>query len=247
VKIKYSGGIIGLDEVIKFLAFTGQTDSLYRGIIARREAIKKAGELKIVAADEELQEFADHLRLTWGLFSSKDMLDFLSQNGLTVDDFADYCEAAVLTRKLKDHLADESKIREHFINNRSEFDLARLSTITVKEESLAGEIVLQVAEEGADFHALARKYSQDESTKHAGGFLGLVPRRHFRPDIAAKVFNAAAGEVVGPFPGDGSLLLIYVEELIRAELNDRIKDLIKERIFEEWASSFLKETITVTS
>lgn len=246
MKIKYSRGIIGLDEVIKFLAFTGQTDSLYREIIARTEAIKKARELKIAAADEELQEFADHLRLPRGLFSRVDTLDFLSQNGLTVDDFADYCEAAVLMRKLKDHLADESKIREHFINNRPEFDLARVSTITVAEESLAGEIVLQVAEDGADFHALARKYSQDESTKHAGGFLGLVPRQHFSPETAAKVFNAAAGDVVGPFPEGGSFLLLYVEELIRAELNDRTKDLIKERIFDEWASSFLKETITVT-
>jgi len=246
VKIKYSRGTIGFEEVIKFLAFSGQTDAIFRDVIARKEAIKKAGELKIEATDEELQEFADHLRVTWGLFTSKEMLGFLSLNGLTEDDFAGFCEAAVLTQKLKDHLADESKIREHFINNRAEFDRARVSTMTVKEESLAGEIILQVAEEGGDFHALARKYSLDESTKHTGGFLGLVPRRHFRPDIAAKVFNAAAGEVVGPVPGDGSWLLIYVEELARAELNDHLRDLIKERIFEDWASSFLRETIAVT-
>ena len=246
MKIKYSRGSLGLDEVLKFLAFSGQTDPIFREVIARKEAVKKAGELKIVAGDEELQEFADHLRVTWGFFSSQEMLDFLIRNGLTEDDFADFCEAAVLVHKLKDHLADEGKIREHFINNRAEFDRARVSTITVKEESLAGEIILQVAEEGADFHALARKYSRDESTKHAGGSLGLVPRRHFRPDIAAKVFNASAGEVVGPLSGDGSWLLIYVEELARAELNDQLRDLIKERIFEEWASSFLKETITVT-
>jgi parvulin-like peptidyl-prolyl isomerase len=246
MKIAYSQGVIELDKVIKFLALSGQAASLYREVIVRREATKKARELKIEASDEELQILADSLRLTWGLFSSQETLDFLSLNGLTEDDFADYCEAAVLIQKLKDHLADENKIREHFINNRSEFDLARISTMTVKEESLAGEIILQVTEEGADFHALARKYSLDESTKQAGGFLGLASRRNFKPEISAKVFNAAAGEVVGPFPDNGFIRLIYVEELIRAELNDQIRDLIKERIFDEWASSFLKGTISVT-
>jgi len=131
VNIKYSRGTVGLDEVIKFLALSGQTDPLYRGVIVRREAIRKAGELKIEATDEELQEFADNLRVTWGLFSSEEMLNFLSRNGLTEDDYGDYCEAAVLTQKLRDRLADESKIREYFIANRSEFDLARVSTITV--------------------------------------------------------------------------------------------------------------------
>lgn len=246
MRIMHPLAILESDEVVKFMAFAGQSDPLFREIITRREAVKKAGELKIVATEEEMQEFADRFRLARGLSSSKDTFDFLGQNGLTEDDFIEYCETMVLTQKLKDHLANESKIREYFINNRSEFDLVRVSTITVKDEGLAGEIVLQVTEEGADFHALARKYSQDEDTKRAGGFIGLLSRRQFAPDIAAKVFNAAAGEVAGPFPGNGSWRLIYVEERIRAELNVRLKELIKERIFEEWASSCLGGKITVT-
>jgi len=246
VKITYGLGVIEADELIKSLSFSGQADPAFHGIIIRREAAKRAVELKIAAADEELQEFADHWRIARALFSAKDTLEHLARCGLTVDDFEDLCEQSVLMRKLKDHLAEEVRIRELFVHNRSEFDRAGVSTMTVRDKGLADEILVQVAEEGADFHALARKFSRDESTKHAGGALGLVPRRYFRPDIAAKVFHASAGDVVGPLPEDGAWLLVFVEELLKAELNDRTRDLIKERIFEEWVASFLKDALTVS-
>jgi parvulin-like peptidyl-prolyl isomerase len=241
----HPGAALKAGEVVKFLALAGQSDLLFREILVRKEAVRKAGELKIAASDEELQEFADRFRLARGLSSSKDTFDFLRRNGLTEEDFADYCEATVLTRKLKDHLADERTIRDYFINNRSDLDLTRVSTITVKDEGLASEIVLQVTEEGADFHALARKFSREEGTKDAGGFIGSVSRRHFSPEISAKVFNAARGEVVGPFPEEGIWRLYFVEERVRTELNDRTRELIKQRIFEDWASSSLKGQIAV--
>jgi len=63
--------------------------------------------------------------------------------------------------------------------------------------------------------------------------------------LTAKVFNAAEGEILGPYEWEGMHELILVEELKRAELNDDLKEVIKERIFEEWAVSFLRDGIRV--
>jgi parvulin-like peptidyl-prolyl isomerase len=158
-------------------------------VIKCREVIKKAQELRITASDEQLQEFADQYRTVRGLYSSGEMLNFLKNNGLTEDDFETFCEASVLTIALKNHLATERKIEEYFVNNWAEFDQARISMISVKEKALADEILVQIAEEGEDFHKLARKHSTDEATKYSGGYLGRVSRRMLSPDISAKVFN----------------------------------------------------------
>lgn len=245
VKIKYSQGHIETDEVVKFLSLAGQAEPVLKGIILGKEAAKKAAGLKIEASDEEVQAFADHWRLARSLFTARDTLDHFKRNGLTVDEFSDFCEQAVLMRKLKDHLASESRVREHFLHHRAEFDRARISTMTVRDKNLAEEIVVQVAEEKADFHVLARRFSQDENLKDAGGYLGFVARGRFRSDIAARIFNAAPGSILGPFREEGAWLVILVEDVVKAALTEKTRDLIKDRIFEEWVASFLKTAPTV--
>jgi hypothetical protein len=50
---------------------------------------------------------------------------------------------------------------------------------------------------------------------------------------------------MGPFEQENLFQLILIEEVIKAELTDNLKEEIKERIFMEWASQFLKEGITI--
>lgn len=246
MKITYLQNMITPEEVIKFLSLAGQSQSICAEIIKNKEVMKKAKELKIEVSDEQLQQFADTFRTIRGLHSAEEMLNFLKNAGLTEDDLEAFCEASLLTAALKEHLADEKKIEEYFINKRSEFDLARVSIMLVKEENLANEIIMQVTEDGEDFHALARRHSLDEATKYSGGYVGLISRKMLSPEITAKVFNAAAGDLLGPFQRDDLFQLILVEEVTKAELNDDVKEAIKESIFQEWVSQFLKEGTKVT-
>jgi len=245
MEIKYSKGAITPEEVIKHLSLSGKSSDIYAEIITNKEVVKKARELNIEITDEELQQFADNLRANLGIYSYEETLNFLNHYGLTEDDFEQYCELSILTSVLKDRFADENKIKEYFINNRSEFDHARISIILVEDESLANEILMQATEEDEDFHGLAKKYSLDETTKHAGGHVGLISRSLLPPDLTAKVFNATDGDILGPYEWEGKHELILVEALKRAALNDDLKETIKERIFEEWAISFLRDGINV--
>jgi len=211
MKIVYANDTITPVEMVKFLSLTWQSQPIYREIIKRKESMKKAQELKIEISDEELQQFVDNFRSAQGLFSAEATLNFLNNAGLTEDDFEVFCEISLLAAALKDHLADEKKISEYFVNNRSEFDRARISIIVVKEENLANEIVMQVNEDGEDFHALAREHSLDGATKYSGGYAGLVSRTMLTPELGAKVLNAAAGDLLGPFQHDDFYQLILVE------------------------------------
>jgi len=245
LEINYFKGKIRPEEVIKFLALTGQSFSLFSEIIKYKEVLKKAKELGMSASDEQLQEFADQYRAIRGLYSSNEMLNFLKSNGLTEDDFEAFCEATILLMFLKNHLATEKKIEEYFINYRSQFDLARISILLVKEKALANEIMIQINEEGGDFHQLARKHSIDEATRFSGGYVGNISREMLSPEISAKVFNAKPGDVLGPFEREDLFQLILVEEVMRAELNDEVKEAIKERMLGEWVSQFLRDGIKI--
>jgi len=245
LKITYSNDTITPEDVIRFLSLTGQSQSIYNQVIIHKEVVKKAKEMNMDVSDEQLQQFADNYRSIRGLYSAQEMLDFLDRSGLTEDDFETFCEASILEDDIKYRMAEMKNIEAYFINNRSEFDLARISIIAVKEESLAKEIAMQVTDDGEDFHALARTHSLEEKTKHTGGYVGLVSRKMLSPEIAAKVFSANAGELLGPFQKETYHQLIRVEEVIKSELNDHVKEMIKKRIFAQWASQFFEGGIRI--
>jgi parvulin-like peptidyl-prolyl isomerase len=247
MEIKYSHGVITPEEVIRFLSFTNQLHSINIEIIKNKEVLKKAKELQISVSVKELQKCADSYRANHGLFSAERTYDFLNKAGLSEDDLEAFCENSILTAKLTDQLADDMKIEEYFVNNHSDFDLARIHKIVVKEKGLADEILIQIEEEEKDFHTGAREYSIDESTKYGGGYFGFVTRNMLQLDVAAKVFNASANDVLGPFEEEDLYELIKVEEVLKAELNDIVKEKIKKLLFEEWLTQFTKGELIVSS
>jgi parvulin-like peptidyl-prolyl isomerase len=246
VKIVYRGGEITPDEVVRFLALTGRADSIITDMIMHREAVKKARTLGADVTDQELQEFADSFRAVRSLYSAGEMIRFLESAGLGEDDFEAFCESSLFCTLLKEKLADEKAIEAYFVNNRSQFDLVRASVIMVGDENLAREIAIQVREEGADFHALARRHSLDVATKYAGGYSGLLTRTMFPTEVSSKVFSAGPGELLGPYRHDGMFQLILVEEMLRASLSEHVKASIKECIFREWLGTLLREGVSIT-
>jgi len=181
MKISYSEGAIRPEEVIHYLVLNGQANAVFREIIRNKEVTQKARQLNIEASDEELQQYANTFRLLNGRHSAEETLRFLKNSGLTEDDFEAFCEASLLTSKLKDHFGEEEKIAEYFVNNRSEFESVEVSGIQVEKESLAEEIMIQVQDEGEDFHALARKYSTDEAPNTQGVIWEQSPEACFLP------------------------------------------------------------------
>ncbi len=245
MKIVYRGGEISPDEVVSFLALVGRADAVISEMIMHKEVVKKAHELGVEVSDEALQQFSDSFRTLRSLYTAEEMIRFLESAGLAEDDFEAFCESSLLISLLKEKLADGKTVEAYFVNNRSQFDYARVSVILVGDENLANEISIQVAEDEADFHALARKHSLDEATKYSGGYRGLLTREMFPPDISAKVFSASPGELLGPFRCEDMFQLILIEEILRAALSGEVKESIKECIFREWMGTLLREGISI--
>lgn len=187
----------------------------------------------IETTGEELQEAADKFRADRELYDEEKTAQWLAQHHLSYSDWEILLEADLQKNKLIKSLTD-GQIEQRFAENRLSFDSAKLSRLVVKDEEIARELRLQVVEEDADFHALARKYSIDTQTKLAGGYIGDVPRTEMEAAVEAAVFGASGGQIIGPFKLPEGWTLFKIEAINRATLDDAIRENIRYQIFNEW-------------
>src|SRR5690606_23242076 len=134
----------------------------------------------------------------------------------------------------------EPRIEAYFHEHRRDFERARLRHIVVREEDEARELMLSL-EEGGEFFNMALRHSIDGGTVHAGGYCGWVGRSALSGPEEAAVFGAQAGETVGPFAYGKLWRILRVEQLQTAELNEKVRDDIREALFREWLENEWKQ------
>ena len=103
-----------------------------------------------------------------------------------------------------------------------------------RDRGVIDEIGLQAIEEGGDFCAMAREFSQDERTRPAGGYLGRVRREQLPKGIAARLFAATPGEIFGTEKAPGGFALYMLQRNFPAILDDRVSNEIRDILFSQW-------------
>ncbi|HEY0080763.1 MAG TPA: peptidylprolyl isomerase [Pyrinomonadaceae bacterium] len=223
---------VSLSEVLRLAKFVGNLKFLSDAIDAALVG-QAAEELQVEITDEELQQAADEFRLARELHDAEATERWLAAQHLSYEDWEAMLEAEVTRRKLRERLT-KGRIEQHFAEQRLAFDVAALSRIVAESEDVARELRVQVVEEGADFHALARQFSIDEATRAAGGYAGLFRRAELETAVEPVVFGASAGKVVGPFKTDDGWTLYKVEQVRRATLDEETRAAIETHLFDEW-------------
>lgn len=232
VALEVNGEMVSLAEALRVAKCAGQLQFIGSAVDAAlvRQAAQKRG---IEATDEELQAEADLFRAERELFDAETTEAWLAANHLSYADWEAWLAERVTTRKLREALVADG-IEQHFAVNRLSFDEAAVSQIIVEDEGVAWELRAQIVDDGADFYALAREHSLDEATRPAGGYAGMVLRADLEAEVEAAVFGARPDAVLGPFKDERGWLLIKVDAVRRAALDDGTRETIRERLFAEW-------------
>src|SRR5574337_1012462 len=105
-------------------------------------------------------------------------------------------------------------------------------------DGLYHEMMLLLADDPESFAELAREHSIAD-TREQGGFIGKVLRGSLKTDIEAKVFNASAGALLGPFPAaDRSFFEIFlVNAKNPARLDEDTSAEVRRLLREEWLAA----------
>lgn len=227
-------------DILEQIKLSCRIPELTEQIIVRRIIQDEAEKAEIKLGVSELQAAADDFRTRNGLTSAKSTQMWLSINQLSLDEFENIIRWELLGNKLKDVvLADQ--VEKYFYQHQLEFDRVALSEVILENKELAMELYYAVREGEMKFPDIAGQYIQDADLRRKGGYLGERQRKELSPEMFSVFSVTNPPQIIKPIASAQGFRLLWVEEIIKAELNDKIYGEIKNQLFVEYLRNKIKE------
>ncbi len=118
--------------------------------------------------------------------------------------------------------------------------------IQFEDRDLALELFYSLEEGEITFPEISRLYIQEPEQRRTYGYQGVRHRKDFRPEIAAAVFAATPPEILKPITTSKGVYLIWVEEVIQAQLDEQLREKIITELFSEWLKQQVEAMIMIT-
>ncbi|RAQ48776.1 peptidylprolyl isomerase [Arthrospira sp. O9.13F] len=236
---------ITAEDIVKQVKLSLQIPDLIESIVNRKIITDAATEAGITVDNEELQQAADALRLLQKLRGAQETFAWLEKHHLSVDDLEEIAHFTVISQKLMTHLFAE-KVEPYFYENQLDYVGVVIYEVVLEDEDLAMELFYSIQEGEMSFYDVAHQYIQDVELRRQGGYRGILSRQDLKPEISAAVFAATPPEVLKPIVTSKGVHLILVEEILQAELNDKLRYQIVSELFVEWVKKQLDWFLIVT-
>jgi parvulin-like peptidyl-prolyl isomerase len=233
--VKIDGEEIELAEFVRSLKLTGQFEELLEQFVRDRLAALGARKAGLQVAEAEIQERADQYRRVRGLHRASDTNKYLDAMRISMEEFEDFIIASLYQEKMMSKVCGEQAVQGYFKLNSPKFDSIEVSHIVLDSEAKAREMIAVLRDDPDSFDEMAREHSIAD-TQEQGGLIGKVLRGSLRSDVEAKVFNAAAGDLLGPFTSaDRTVFEIFrVNAKHPACLDDDTATEVRRLLREEW-------------
>lgn len=242
--LKIDDEVITADDFIKLLKFTGRFDELMEDIVKDKLTVHAARKQGVSVTPEEIQERADQLRRVRGLHRAADMNRYLDSTGITLDDFEKFVIEMLLHEKMTEQISNDDAVEEYFSLNSPKFDSIEVSHIVLDSEGKAREIMAILEDDPDSFADMAREHSISD-TREDGGYIGKVLRGSLKTEVESRVFNAAEGDLLGPFAADDEACfeIFAVNAKRPSTLNDDTIAEVRSLLKDEWIAARAREHI----
>ena len=168
-----------------------------------------------------------------------DRLAWLERHGVTLEQLAD-----IATRELKiskfQQATWKNKLESYFLSRKQQLDQVIYSLIRVEDAGLAQELYFRLKEGEQSFAELAQTYSQGPETQ-TGGLIGPLELGKVSHNLAPLLLISHPGELWPPIPMRDSLLIIRLEKIIPAQMNESMKQRLYQELFEIWVKEQSKQ------
>ena len=230
-------------DLIVYLKLNNEFDDIVERMTRDKVTVCAGAKRGFAVSNEELQENADNLRRHVGLHRAKDTQGWLDEQHLTLDDFEGHIHDMVMKRKVQEDVVTDAAIEAYFQQHSPKFDTVDLKQIALDDEGKAKEMAAMLEDDVDLFAELVQEHSIDEETRNNGGLMKGVRRGTLAPEVEAKLFNAADGDVVGPMQlGDSDFYEVFVvTQKHKAALTDFVKDEVGETLFRDWLAERMEE------
>ncbi len=236
--------VITTEDFVRILKLTGQFESLIDQLVRERITVRSARKQGIHLENDEIQERADQFRRVRGLHRAADMNHYLDTLGVSLDEFEAFITDGLYEEKMMKAVCSEQAVGNYFKLHSPKFDSIEVSHIVLDTAGQAKEMISILREDPESFGEMAREHSTAD-TREQGGVIGKVLRGSLKTDIEAKVFNAAVGDLLGPFaaPDQSFYEIFMVTAKYPARLDDDVAAEVRRLLREEWLSARVQEHI----
>jgi parvulin-like peptidyl-prolyl isomerase len=232
---------ISRENIIHHIKLSRQIPAIVEKILTRKIIEQAVEEENIVVETEELQNAANEFRVEHNLLGSQATMAWLQKHALSVDDFEEMLYFNIVTAKLARHLFGD-RVESYFVENQLNYIQVILYEVVLDNLDLAMELFYALEEKEISFAEVACQYIiEDIEMRRRGGYRGRLNRSELKPEIAAAVFAANPPQLIRPIAVGKKFYLIKVEEIVRPELNDRLRSQILDRLFADWIEQKIQE------
>ena len=242
--MKIDGRAIDLTEFVRVLKLTGQFETLLEQFVRDRLAVLGARKSGIQVTEDEIQERANQFRRVRGLHRASDTNKYLDALRVSVEEFESFISDGIYQEKMMRKVCSDQAVQGFFKLNSPKFDSIEVSHIVLDSEPKAREMIAVLRDDPDTFDEMAREHSIAE-TRDKGGLIGKVLRGSLRSDVEAKVFNAAAGDLLGPFASaDKTAFEIFrVNAKHPARLDEDTATEVRRLLREDWLRTRAQEHV----
>ena len=236
--------IIGVEEFIRTLKLTGQFESLVDQLVRDRLVVQAAKKQRLALSEDEIQERADQYRRVRGLHRAADTNRYLDARAVSLDEFEAFVTDSLYLEKMMAQVCSDAAVARYFGRNAARFDSIEVSHMVLDSEGKAREIISLLRDDPDCFADMVQEHSIAE-TRERDGLIGKLLRGSLRPDIEAKVFNAAVGDLLGPFAASdqASYEIFRVNARHSAVLDEDTAAEVRRLIREEWLAARAQEHV----
>ena len=161
------------------------------------------------------------------------------RHGMNQEDIEELATRKLKIEKFKQATWGDA-LNIHFYHRISELDKVVFSIIRTKDIEIAQEIYFRIQEQEQSFAQLAKEYSQGREAE-MGGKIGPVEYGTLPQPLVQLLRAHKPGTLLSPFPMGDEIVIIRIEEYIRAKLDESTRQRLLNERFKEWLQGQLKE------
>jgi parvulin-like peptidyl-prolyl isomerase len=226
---------ITTEDILEQLKISRKIPEIMEQILTRRIVRAEAEKIGVKVEIPELQDAADLFRANNRLISAKITQQWLEMNQLSLDEFETIIHLELLSDKLKNAVLVD-KVEQHFYQQQLDFDRVAMYEVILDDKELATELYYSIREGEIKFSDVAAKYIKDPELKRKGGYLGQIGRKDLSIGLRSIFSVTAYPQVIKPIATAKGFHLIWVEEIIKATLDEMTYQEIQSQLFKEFLS-----------
>ncbi|OKH55810.1 peptidylprolyl isomerase [Calothrix sp. HK-06] len=187
---------------------------------------------EIKCTREETENASEQLYQRWGLTDEAEKQLWLQRYGMSKEHLESLATRSLRIEKFQEQKWGH-KLESYFLQRKGQLDKVIYSLLRVKDQGFANELYFRITEGEQSFAEIAFKHSEG-SEAQTGGIMGPLELGTIHPNLAQILRVSQPGEIWAPMPFGEYRVIVRLEKLIPAQLDEAMRKRLLHENFEAW-------------